>query len=109
MTVGDHALKCEMDGYEKDQAVVATIRPEDIVVTTGKAPGKASNKMQMVVEELEFLGSFWKVELSNAALGGQSISANVSINDERSLDLEVGSKVNAELPAERIRVFAAEG
>lgn len=109
VNVGEHSLKCTTDGFGNEQSVVATVRSEDIVVTTGKASGKASNKMQMVVEELEFLGSFWKVELSNAALGGQSISANVSINNERSLGLEIGSKVNVELPAERIRVFAAEG
>ncbi|MCP5081699.1 MAG: putative 2-aminoethylphosphonate ABC transporter ATP-binding protein [Alphaproteobacteria bacterium] len=107
--VGTLPLTCATADLAKGQAVIATIRPEDIVVKPSKGAKKAANTAVLTVEELEFLGSFWRVELSAPSLGDNSLSANISINNARSLALEPGSKVSAEFPAERIRVFPAVG
>ncbi len=106
---GQLSLDCNTAGFAKDQAVVATIRPEDIVVHTGKAANGTANTLNMRVDEMEFLGSFWRVDLSNSALAQASFCANVSINNARSLALEIGSSISAELPRDRIRTFPEPG
>ncbi|NNF78739.1 MAG: putative 2-aminoethylphosphonate ABC transporter ATP-binding protein, partial [Rhizobiales bacterium] len=109
LKVGTLSLACSTTDLAKGQAVIATIRPEDIVVKPAKGAKKAANTAALTVEELEFLGSFWRVELTAPSLGDNSLSANISINNARSLALKPGSKVSAELPAERIRAFPAAG
>ena len=109
ISTGELSLSCATKDLEDGQAVVATIRPEDIVLRSGSAAAKNGNKLSMTIEELEFLGSFWRVELSNPALDAQMLSANVSINHARSLGLEVGGTVSAELPAAHIRAFPSKG
>lgn len=105
---GQLSLSCTTTDLAKDAPVIATIRPEDIVLRGGKGAAKSTNKLSMTIEELEFLGSFWRVELSSRLLDGETLSANVSINQARSLGLEAGGVVSVELPAARIRAFASE-
>ncbi len=102
---GRLSLSCATSDLPADEPVVATIRPEDIVLRNGKATGKGANKLTVTVEELEFLGSFWRVGLSSASLDGEMLSANISINQARSLGLKEGGKVIAELPGARIQAF----
>lgn len=109
LKVGSLALSCTTSDLAKGQEVIATVRPEDIVVQPAKGAKKGANTVSLSVEELEFLGSFWRVELSGASLGDNSLSANISINNARNLALKPGSKVSAELPAARIRPFPAAG
>ena len=106
---GELSLACAKNALSPDQAIVATVRPEDIVLRNSKAVRKDKNEIEMTVEELEFLGSFWRVGLSSPLLGEDTLSANVSITQARSLELKAGGKVNAELPKAHIRAFAAGG
>ena len=109
LKTGTLTLTCNAPGLAKGDAVIATIRPEDIVVSPAKGAKKTGNNVPLSVEELEFLGSFWRVSLTSPALGEATLSANISINNARALALKPGSKVSAELPAERIRAFPAKG
>ncbi|MEM7428918.1 MAG: putative 2-aminoethylphosphonate ABC transporter ATP-binding protein [Pseudomonadota bacterium] len=106
---GKLSLACAANALTQDQAIVATIRPEDIVLRNGKSAGKDKNELEMTVEELEFLGSYWRVGLSSPLLEEDTLSANVSITLARTLKLEEGGKVSAELPKAHIRAFAATG
>ncbi len=105
VATGELSLACAAGGLKADQPVVATIRPEDIVLRDGNG----ANRLTMTVEKLEFLGSFWRVGLSSPLLEGEALSANVSITQARSLSLSAGTTVSAELPGERIRVFPVNG
>ena len=65
------------------------------------------NVLQVTVEELEFLGSFWRAWLSSNKLGSDGLKANFSINAARRLGLTEGKKVKIALPPERVQVFNA--
>ncbi len=93
-----------------DAPVVATIRPEDIVPHGhgARAPGD-ENVFEAVVEDMEFLGSFWRLSLKNAALGDALLTADLSVNAMRRMEAEVGGMITVELPANRISVFPQPG
>lgn len=103
--IGDISLECISAGPTKGETGIVTIRPEDIVpVETGdKTPKK--NTLQAEIEELEFLGAFWRAWLANSKLGSAGLKANFSINAVRRLNLQEGKKVKIAMPPERLRVF----
>ena len=89
-------------------AVIAAIRPEDIVpliAGSETAGGNGDNRVEVKIEDMEFLGSFWRVSLVNDALGDDSLLADMSINAVRHMDVDIGSAIEIELPAERLWVF----
>ena len=98
-----------------DPAVIA-IRPEDIIPHGGgaRSPGAADtpassvNCLDMQIEEMEFLGSFWRVSLTHPDLGKHSLRADMSINAMRRLAIETGSSIQVELPADRLWVFESK-
>jgi iron(III) transport system ATP-binding protein len=88
------------------------IRPEDIVPHGSGASsqglteaGSAENIFEALVEEMEFLGSFWRVSLSNKALGDASLVADMSINAVRHMDVTIGKSLTVEFQADRLWVF----
>ena len=90
-----------------DTPVVVTIRPEDIV-PHGDAPDSAhnaENTFVATVNDMEFLGSFWRVSLNNNALGDAALIADMSINAVRRMNIAVGEAITVELPAQRILLF----
>ncbi len=101
--IGDIDLQTRDHQYAKSEAVVVAIRPEDIVPTTGSE--SSQNSFQVTVADMEFLGSFWRVALSNNQLGDVSLAADMSINAIRRLDVEPGMDINVELPASALWVF----
>jgi len=64
------------------------------------------NTLDMEIEDMEFLGSFWRVSLRHEALGDARLRADMSINAVRRLAIETGSSIQVELPADRLWVFA---
>jgi iron(III) transport system ATP-binding protein len=57
---------------------------------------------------MEFLGSFWRVSLTNAELGDVVLEADFSINAVRRMSVDIGNTITVDLPAERLWVFPAE-
>ena len=103
--VGDISLACTSVGPAKGEAGIVAIRPEDIVPVETGAKTSQQNVLPAQIEELEFLGSFWRAWLVNAKLGGAGLTANFSINAARRLKLVEGKKVKIAMPPERLRVF----
>ena len=112
--VGTVNLQCQAHRFAKGTKVVVTIRPEDIVPhgrgarspgarDTIKTPG---NSFQATVGDMEFLGSFWRAELTGGKLGDARLIANVSINAVRRMGLEPGKAIKIELPVDRLKIFA---
>ena len=92
-------------------SIVAAIRPEDIVPlgAGGETAGaeNGDNRLAVEIEDMEFLGSFWRVSLRNDALGDNRLLADMSINVVRHMDVDLGSSIEVELPADRLWVFPA--
>ena len=90
-------------GIAKNPAVTVAVRPEDIVVQ-GVQSG-AANTFEARIDEMEFLGSFYRADLVSERLGPARLRADLSINLIRSQDIDEGDALAVLLPKERIRVY----
>ena len=114
-TIGARELQCAPHDFSGGEAIIAAIRPEDIVPHADgarlpgsqEAPGTRQNDVEVTIDEMEFLGSFWRARLSNDELGEQQLLADFSINAVRRLSLQQGTVVSVELPAERLLTYPA--
>ncbi len=103
VTLGELALDCEAKDLAAGEGVTLAIRPEDVVV---QEPGTAeANSFGAEIEELEFLGSFYRASLAAPGLGPAGLLADLSRNLVRRLDVAVGQSITVTLPVERIRIY----
>lgn len=105
VSVGSIQLETRNHQQSAGESVTVAIRPEDIIPTVESNSSATSNTFQVTVGEMEFLGSFWRVSLSNAELGDVSLQADMSINAIRRLDIEPDKLIFIELPAKSLWVF----
>ncbi len=109
VAIGDITFTSQPHDFRPDEPVVVAIRPEDVVPHGAGSPDadqSATNTFDAEVEEMEFLGSFWRVSLKNNRLGDVALIADMSINAVRRLSISVGETTAVELPANRVRVFS---
>ncbi|WP_218048893.1 putative 2-aminoethylphosphonate ABC transporter ATP-binding protein [Curvivirga aplysinae] len=113
--IGDHKVNvggCELSvkediDFKTGDRIHVAIRPEDIVaIEDGK---RDDNGMHVTIKHLEFLGSFFRAELTGGPLGGNAIEADFSINLSRRIELAVGNEIEVRLPKKHIRLFPVEG
>lgn len=117
VVVGGKQLTAARHVFAKGQNVLAAIRPEDIIphgdgARSPGAPdlvGEPENTLETVIEEMEFLGSFWRTRLHHDAFGESPLIADFSVNAVRRLAIETGDTMRIELPSERLKVFAPAG
>ena len=117
ISVGGHSLRSRGHACNPGESVIAAIRPEDIIPhgSAGRFSGTPDvietpeNAFDMEVNEMEFLGSFWRCRLLHDILGDGPLIADFSINAMRRLGLEVGKVMTVELPKERLLAFAQDG
>ncbi len=105
--VGGLDLACQPDGHDQGQPVTVAIRPEDIRVVENGAEERA-NVVEAGVGDVEFLGSHVRAQLTHDAFEGHPLTAELSQNLYRRLDLAEGHRLAVQLPPERLRVFAKE-
>ncbi|MGB3146332.1 MAG: putative 2-aminoethylphosphonate ABC transporter ATP-binding protein [Paracoccaceae bacterium] len=109
--IADHTLLAS--SHDLRGPCHVSIRPEDVIPhgSDARSPGakdemtNAENTFDVTVQEMEFLGSFWRCHLENPLLGDSALIANFSINAVRRFDLGVGKRMVVELPSERVLVF----
>ncbi len=89
--------------FETETPVLIAIRPEDVNLRAERIEGE--NIFSVIVQELEFLGSFYRLTLSLLGLDGGKIVAEVSINRMRALGIRQGSSLYLHVPPELIRVY----
>lgn len=114
VVVGGGSLVTRPYNCKLDEPVVVTIRPEDLVphgkgVSASDGPNandRTENTFEFMVEDMEFLGSFWRVLLTNNTLENLKLTADMSINAVRRVEVAIGESITMELPAKRIRVFS---
>jgi len=91
--------------YSPGTPVTICLRPEDVVVRDVKS---SSNVVGVDVGVMEFMGNHFSTTLH--VLGSNlNISADLSMNDVRDLSIKPGARIEAALPADRLRVFAQAG
>lgn len=103
---GKNKLRCAHHAFPLDNPVIVAIRPEDVIPhEAGSRSGDTSNLIDVIIEHMEFLGSFWRTRLRGEKLGNEVLIADVSINAVRRLGLADGGALVVELPADRLLVF----
>ena len=113
VAIGDIKLDSRQHELAPGETAIVAIRPEDIIpheagTRSADAPESTAtpvNRLEMEIEDMEFLGSFWRVTLRHPGLGEHSLRADLSINAVRRLGVDTGSPMQVELPADRLWVF----
>ena len=104
--VGEVVLDCDMDESLTAGDVIVAIRPEDIEVQEASHDSADGNNIiEVTIDEVEFLGSFVRADITSESINEAHLRADLSINLVRRLELAEGSRVSVALPRERIRVY----
>jgi iron(III) transport system ATP-binding protein len=101
--LGGLDLACDIEGLPDDASLTIAIRPEDIRVQG--VTGSEENAVQVHIKAMEFLGSFFRVDLAGDALDGVTLRADLAVDLARRLDLGEGQSLPVVLPRRRIRVY----
>lgn len=110
--LGKLTLTCREHGLARGQKAIIALRPEDVIPhekPSGRKPAATGNSVPVIIGDMEFLGSFWRSTLTGGGLGEMELTAQFSINAVRRLSLKAGKEILVELPADRLRIFAAGG
>jgi len=104
--IGETALTCHTDGFSPDASVTVAIRPED--VNAQDITAQDINVVEAHIRHLEFLGSFYRAELSGEAFSDHKIIADFSVNLVRRKNVKVGDRLPIKFPSDFIRVYRAD-
>lgn len=105
--LGTLQLGCQKHEMPKGTRGIVAVRPEDVLPQakgSGVKSGR-SNRFVGKIREMEFLGSFWRAEITGGPLGEQTLLADFSMNAVRRMSLETGKSLQLELPTERVKLF----
>jgi len=89
-----------------DVPISLAIRPED--VRLGGNDSSAPNVVKGYVEDVEFLGSFYRLTFRLDGLEGARLVAEASINRMRDLGIKIGSALSVRLPPDLVHVYPAD-
>ncbi len=95
------SLKCDCDTNLLDKKALLAIRPEDIGIRD--VSHEDVNCMDVVVDEIEFIGSFARVGLNHGK--ELSLTAEFSMNVMRDMDIQIGKAIKITLPSDHLRLF----
>jgi len=107
------AFCCATDGFAAGDMATAVVRPVDIIphgadahaVNSVDRPSTPQNLIDAEVQEMEFLGMFWRTRLTAPRLGDRTLVADFSVNAVRRLRIETGGVIQVEIPKERLLLF----
>tara|TARA_B100000787_G_scaffold105700_1_gene78396 strand:- start:2716 stop:3858 length:1143 start_codon:yes stop_codon:yes gene_type:complete len=111
VTIGTTMMSSAPHNFAPNCEIIIAIRPEDLVPhgvtepTTANSVTATANLFEMHLNEMEFLGSFWRCELRCDAFGSHNIIADFSINAVRRLSLACGQILKIEFPALHLLAF----
>ncbi|MEX2517856.1 MAG: putative 2-aminoethylphosphonate ABC transporter ATP-binding protein [Paracoccaceae bacterium] len=115
-TIGARRFSTSPHAIRAGAPAIAAIRPEDFIphaLDPAMRPpddqiSEEDNALAVRVDQMEFLGSFWRTRLSNPVIGDQQIVADFSMNAVRRMEIDTGAEVLIEIPSRRLKVFPAE-
>lgn len=107
LSIGEKTFACHDHSFTDGMPVVAAIRPEDVIPHEEGyvSGGENRNCIDVLLQEMEFLGSFWRCRLQSDRFGESELMADFSINAIRRLQLGEGKEMVIELPADRLMAF----
>lgn len=105
--VGSVVFACDVDGFAPGAEVTVAVRPENVIVQEGE--GALDNPVEVTVGPMDFLGSFFRVELTADDFAGEALAADFSINLVRRTGVKTGDRLTVSLPHDRIRIFPPRG
>ncbi len=113
VVIGGVTMKSQSHGFARGVPIVATVRPNDIIPHGDGAhlPGgddaiqTEENVLEVLVDEMEFLGSFWRCRLKHDCFGDGELIADFSVNAVRRLELSSGRMMTVELAQTRMLAF----
>jgi iron(III) transport system ATP-binding protein len=88
--------------FARGTPVTVCLRPEDVVISG--IDGQQVNRLDMQIGVMEFVGSHFSTVL-HAAGTNLNVTADLSMNDVRSLSLAAGKSIPVLLPPGRLQVF----
>ena len=104
---GSFKLHCaEPHNLSAGEKVSLAVRPEDVRV--GAANDGDNNVVPGHIDEVEFLGSFYRLTIHLEGLEVARLVAEVSINRMRDLEIDVGKTLPVRLPPDLVRVYPSE-
>lgn len=111
---GDLVLQCHDHNLPEGSDAIVVIRPNDVIphgraLDTSSSAGNGENLIEVQIESMEFLGSFWRTHMRSTYLQNQQLIADFSINAERRLGLTEGMTILVELPKSRLLIFDGKG
>ncbi|RFC69394.1 MULTISPECIES: putative 2-aminoethylphosphonate ABC transporter ATP-binding protein [Mesorhizobium] len=112
VALGGTDLVCAPHDIAPGSEVTAVIRPVDVIphsLDGTEQIGTPENLIDVTVDQMEFLGSFWRCRLASPRFGENILVADFSLNAVRRLGIETGGQMRAELPQGRMLVFAKAG
>lgn len=112
--IGSKSLDVAANGRSDSENVIAAVRPEDIIPHGKGARSQGAtdviaepqNTLDVTIDGMEFLGSFWRTSLSSPDLGPVRLIADFSVNAVRRMSVEVGGAIKIEIPSHRLKVFS---
>ncbi|RLB97892.1 MAG: putative 2-aminoethylphosphonate ABC transporter ATP-binding protein [Deltaproteobacteria bacterium] len=105
--LGSLELACRKHSLAPGQPAVISIRPEDIVPIDDidATEAQTGNSFNATVKDMEFLGSFWRLHLSDEQLGNSQLVIDLSVNAVIRMNTSVGKRMSIKLPSDRLMVF----
>jgi len=108
--LGRFSLQCHPHDLAVGSQAMAVIRPNDIIphgrlIDDRSFAENGENLIEVQIESMEFLGSFWRTRMRSPDLQNQMLVADFSINAERRLQLAAGMSILVQLPKSRLLVF----
>jgi len=104
---GQLSFDCETGGFAADTRLSGAIRPEDIEVLNSTDAG--SNVIEVIIQEIEFLGSYMRLYLRCADMGDHELRADVPRSVAQRLSIEPDRQVRVRIPPESIRLYRDAG
>ena len=84
-----------------------TMEPPEARIRFDEEVTTPENLIDVTVNEMEFLGAFWRCRLTSSRFGERVVVADFSINAVRRLGIAEAGAMRIELPRERLLVFGS--
>ncbi len=104
VTIGGTPLACDTKDLSPGSKTIVAIRPEDVNAQDVTEDG---NIVEAEIKQIKFMGSYYRVQLTNAAFSEHEIQGDFSVNLMRRKNVEVGMTLPVRLPRERLVVYAS--
>ena len=110
--LGGLDIACAVAGLVEGEAVTVAVRSEDVLLSgAGSGAGsdtrsRTDNRLTVVVEDVDFIGSYYRCVLSAAAFGELRLTADFPVNFMHGVRVEPGVEVSVTIPEDALHVFS---